>query len=374
MKYLKFDLSTEGLIKALPFWISYALIPIAWISAVFGGWFIFLLPLLTWFLFSILDAFLGLQNANEDPLKDDKKLGLYQLTTILWAPIQFLTIFGILFFISSKNHLTGAEQLGLFFGLGIISGTVGINYSHELMHQSSKLERWMADFLLAMVLYSHFRSEHLLVHHRHVCTPKDAVTARFNESFYKYFPRVLWQCFFSAINAERDMLKRAKRRFWSYNNPFIRYLVLQILFLALAFWIGGFWGLGLFAIQAFIAVWQLELVDYIEHYGLTRKYLGNGKYEHVFPRHSWNAAHMASNWLLINLQRHSDHHFKPDRPFPLLQTYSNELAPQLPFSYPIMTIIAMIPPIFKKIMNHRVKEWRLFHYPDIDDWTTYETT
>ena len=144
MKILEFDLSAKGFMKALPFWISYALIPVAWISAFFGGWFLFLLPLLTWFLFSILDFLLGLQNANEDPLKDDKKLGLYQLTTILWAPIQFLTIFGILFFVSSKNHLTGAEQLGLFFGLGIISGTVGINYSHELMHQRSKLERWMA--------------------------------------------------------------------------------------------------------------------------------------------------------------------------------------------------------------------------------------
>ena len=119
MKILEFDLSAKGFIKASPFWISYALIPVAWISAVFGGWFLFLLPLLTWFLFSILDFILGLQNENEDPLKDDKKLGLYQLTTILWAPIQFLTIFGILFFVSSKNHLTGTEQLGLFFGLGI---------------------------------------------------------------------------------------------------------------------------------------------------------------------------------------------------------------------------------------------------------------
>ena len=131
------------------------------------------------------------------------------------------------------------------------------------MHQRSKSERWMADILLALVLYSHFRSEHLLVHHRYVCTPKDAVTARYNESFYSYFPRVLWQCFFSAIGAERDMLKRAKRRFWSYKNPFVRYLSLQIIFLSLSFWIGGFWGLGLFAIQAFVAVWQLELIDYI---------------------------------------------------------------------------------------------------------------
>ena len=98
-------------------------------------------------------------------------------------------------------------------------------------------------------------------------------------------------------------------------------------------------------IQAFTAIWQLELVNYIEHYGLTRRHLGNGRYEHVLPRHSWNAEHRASNWLLINLQRHSDHHYKPDRRFPVLQTYPKGEAPQLPYGYPLMTMAAMVPPL-----------------------------
>ena len=106
--------------------------------------------------------------------------------------------------------------------------------------------------------------------------------------------------------------------------------------LTLAFALGGWTGLALFAQQAFVAVWQLELVDYVEHYGLTRRHLGSGKYKHVLPRHSWNAAHKASNWLLINLQRHSDHHYKPDRRFPLLQSHAEDAAPQLPYGYPVM--------------------------------------
>ena len=73
----------------------------------------------------------------------------------------------------------------------MISGTIGIVYSHELMHQKNRVERWLGDLLLAMVLYSHFRSEHLLVHHRHVGTPRDPVTARYNEGFHRYFVRVL---------------------------------------------------------------------------------------------------------------------------------------------------------------------------------------
>jgi alkane 1-monooxygenase len=141
--------------------------------------------------------------------------------------------------------------------------------------------------------------------------------------------------------------------------------------LVLALVLGGWIGLALFLWQAAVAVWQLELVNYIEHYGLTRRHLGEGKYEHVLPRHSWNATQRVSNWLLINLQRHSDHHYKPDRRFPLLQTYDEDVAPALPYGYPLMTMAAMIPPLWKRIMNKRVREWRRRNYPDITDWHAY---
>jgi alkane 1-monooxygenase len=167
------------------------------------------------------------------------------------------------------------------------------------------------------------------------------------------------------------MLARRGLPVWHRSNPFWRYAVLQGGALALAFGLGGWEGLALFLWQAGIAVWQLELVNYVEHYGLTRRHLGEGKYEHVLPRHSWNASHRASNWLLINLQRHSDHHYKPDRRFPLLQTYAAKEAPQLPYGYPAMTTLAMIPPLWKRVMNRRVKAWRLRHYPDITDWHPY---
>jgi len=143
-------------------------------------------------------------------------------------------------------------------------------------------------------------------------------------------------------------------------------------FVILAALIGGWWGIFLFLTQAFWAVFQLELVNYVEHYGLTRKHLGDGKYEHVLPRHSWNAAQKASNWLLINLQRHSDHHYKPDRRFPLLQTYDDNDAPQLPYGYPLMTMIALSPRMWRNIMNPRVQAWREKYYPEITDWLPYK--
>lgn len=360
---------------ALPFWMSFRLVPVAIWGARHGGWSVALLPIVTWGLFSVLDAALGLETRNADPETREDQLRWYRALTILWVPVQFVLLYGMIWYVTGPGnaHLGALETIVLFFGVGVLTGTVGINYSHELMHRKDRRERFLGDVLLAMVLYSHFRSEHLLVHHRHVGTPRDPVTARYNEGFHRFYPRVLRQCWRSAFRAEREMLARRGRPWHDPANPFWRYWALQGMMLLLAGLIGGWAGLGLFLWQAGVAIWQLELVNYVEHYGLTRKHLGEGRYEHVKPRHSWNAAHRASNWLLINLQRHSDHHYKPDRRFPLLQNHDAAEAPQLPYGYPVMTFAAMIPPLWRRVMNPRVRRWRAMHYPEITDWQPYNT-
>lgn len=358
--------------SALPFWFSLGMLPLAILAAAFGGVWVFFLPLYGWFLFGLLDALTGLNLENADPQTPDSDIFWYRFITVIWLPIQFCLVFGLIYYVPRAEHLGTFETLMIFFGMGVISGAIGINYAHELMHQKSRFERWLADLLLAMVLYSHFRTEHLLVHHLYVGTPRDPVSARYNEGFHQFYPRVLRESFVSALKAEKAMLARRNLPATHFRNPFWRYAALQVVFLVLAFSLSGFVGLGLFALQAGVAIWQLELTNYIEHYGLTRAHLGDGKYEHVKPHHSWNAAHKASNWLLINLQRHSDHHYKPDRRFPLLQNYSSKEAPQLPFGYPVMTAAAMVPPIWRRKMNPHVREWRKQYYPQITDWEPYK--
>ena len=359
--------------NAIPFWMSLLLVPVAILGATVGGWTVILLPIVTWYFFSILDAILGLNLDNADPETGEDDLTWYKAITLVWPPVQFALLFGLIWYVTGPGdaHLSALETIVLFFGVGVITGTVGINYSHELMHQKDRGERFLGDVLLSMVLYSHFRSEHLQVHHRHVGTPRDPVTARYNEGFHRFFPRVLIGSLKSAFKAEKAMLARKGLPWTDLSNPFFRYWALQGFMLLLAILIGGWAGLFLFLWQAFVAVWQLELVNYVEHYGLTRKHLGEGKYEHVKPQHSWNAAHKASNWLLINLQRHSDHHYKPDRRFPLLQNYGVDEAPQLPYGYPIMTMAAMVPPVWRRVMNPRVRQWRQMYYPEITDWLPY---
>ncbi len=358
--------------SALPFWLSLVLIPLAVIGAVHGGWTVLLLPIYGWIGISILDALLGQNHENPDPTATEQTLFWYRAITLIWFPVQALALYGMIYYVTRADHLGLAEKIGLFFGMGVISGSIGITYAHELMHQKNRAERWLGDLLLATVLYSHFRTEHLLVHHRYVGTPRDAVTAPYNMGFHRAFYRVLRDGPGSAWRAERQLLVRAGRTPRHPSNPFWRYAALQLAALGLALALGGLQGVALFLWQAFVAIWQLELVNYIEHYGLTRRHLGDGRYEHVLPRHSWNADHKVSNWLLINLQRHSDHHYKPDRRFPLLQTYAADEAPQLPLGYPAMTALAMIPPLWRRRMNPRVRAWRRQFYPDIEDWSAYE--
>ena len=165
------------LTSALPFWVSLSLVPVILFAAKHGGWALILPVLASWGAFSVLDVVTGLYTENTDTETADGQLYWYDFIVLIWFPVQFFLIFGLIWYVTATDHLSAIEKICLFFGVGIASGTVGINYSHELMHRSSRLERWLGDLLLASVLYSHFRSEHLLVHHTYVGTPRDAVAS-----------------------------------------------------------------------------------------------------------------------------------------------------------------------------------------------------
>ncbi|MXU64846.1 alkane 1-monooxygenase [Oceanomicrobium pacificus] len=360
-----------GFLPALPFWLSLVFVPLILWAALAGGWAILGVPIYAWIVISLLDRATGLNRENADPDSPEEGLFWYRFVTMIWLPVQLFLI-GFCIWAGTSGHLGRWEAVALMAALGTATGGVGINYAHELMHQRNRLERRLGEWLMISVLYGHFVSEHLLVHHRYVGTPRDPVTARYNESVYGFLARVLPGSLVSAWKAEAAMLARKDLPVWSRQNPFWRYGLGGLLFLAIAGLIGGWFGVLLFLVQAAVAILQLEMVNYVEHYGLTRKHLGEGKYEPAKPRHSWNASHRFSNYLLINLQRHSDHHFKPSRRFPVLQTYSEEEAPQLPYGYPLMIMISANPLWWRRMMNPRVRAWRKQFYPEITDWTPYK--
>jgi alkane 1-monooxygenase len=180
-----------GLRKAVPFWLSLGLVPLAVLSVTQGGWIVLAMPVYAWVLVTVLDSFLGRNEENPDLETDEADLAWYRLITLIWFPLQAVLIYGAIWWVT-RSDLGWLEVIGLMFGIGVASGTIGIVYAHELLHQKNRAERWLGDLLLATVLYSHFRTEHLLVHHTHVGTPRDAVTARYNEGFHRYFSGSCW--------------------------------------------------------------------------------------------------------------------------------------------------------------------------------------
>lgn len=365
-------LETVNVRPAIVFAASLAFPLLLAFAAWLGGWWLLLVPAVTWGVASLLDLLLPLGARNPAVRTGAERIDWHIRLVQAWAPLQVLLIFGALYAASRPDWFSAGEAVGLMLCVGVGTGTFGVVYAHKLMHRRDRLSRFLAEIILITVSYGHFVTEHLRVHHRYVGTPRDAATSRYQESLYRFLARVLPDSFASAWRVEAARLRLRGRPVWALANPFWRYLGGVALCAALAAIVGGWFGILLFFVQAFMAVILTESINFIQHYGLTRKHLGNGNYEHTREHHSWNAPHPATSALLINLQRHSDHHFKPERPYPLLQTYPESTAPRLPYGYPVMVAIAISPQLWRWVMNRRVRRWRAEHYPEITDWTPYE--
>ncbi len=351
------------LLHALPFAISLTFPPVVVLGAWLGGPWISAAAIYALLGIPLADLAMRQVSAALDPATRDAALVWHRLLTCFWVPVQLLMLFAVIAYVGWSGHLTNSELMRLAISLGIVTGGIGITYAHELMHQQNRFERGLGEVLMCSTLYGHFCIEHVHGHHIHVGTPRDPVSAREGESFYRFFPRALIGSLVSAWDIVRRRLERRGRPVWRLANPFWRYGGQYAAFLGLSYALAGWTGVTLFAGQAFVAVTLLEIINYVEHYGLRRKLLENGRYERTQPHHSWNASHQVTNWLLINLQRHSDHHYHPSRRYPLLQDYAAGEAPQFPFGYPTMLMIALVPPLWFRLMNPRVAAWRARHYP-----------
>lgn len=256
--------------------------------------------------------------------------------------IYALTHFSILFWAALKiSHLSSFNQIILMsVVVGIYTGGLGITVAHELCHKKEFFPRAVADLLLASVCYQHFAVEHVRGHHYRVATPDDPASSRKGESVYAFWFRAVTGSFIHAWQIDYKSVLRG--------------VALSLLF-GLFFYFLGFQVLVFFLLQSLVAFTLLELVDYIEHYGLARSKSESGRYEKVQIYHSWNSSHLFSNLLLFNLQRHSDHHASAHLPYTILKHH--EEAPQLPSGYPGMILLALIPPVWFRIMDARVNEF-----------------
>jgi alkane 1-monooxygenase len=338
-----------GLIVPLLPFISWGLVEATGIGA-----FWFYGPVLIFAVFPLLDLLGGLDASNppDSVIKWLEQDRYYRWCTYAFLPLQYA---GLIFacWMWSHGGLSTLESVGLAFTVAMVAG-VAINTAHELGHKRASSERWLSKVALAQTGYGHFFVEHNRGHHVRVATPEDPASSRMGESFYEFLPRTVIGSLRSALEIEREHLERDGHKFWSLRNDiFNAWLMTLILFggLALAF---GPVVLPYLLIQAVIGFSLLEVVNYLEHYGLLRQTRDDGRYERTRPEHSWNSNNVASNVLLYHLQRHSDHHANPLRRYQSLRHF--EEAPQLPTGYAGMIVAAAIPPLWRRIMDRRLLE------------------
>lgn len=268
-----------------------------------------------------------------------------QLGVMLWSGWHF-----------AQADLGPVGRVGWLLSQGIVGGVLAINVAHELIHKDTALERLAGGLLLTSVGYHGFKIEHVRGHHVHVSTPADASSARFGQSLWHFLPRALLRNTANAWALEAARLTKLGKPWWRADNEMIRWSLLWLASIAgFALWLGPI-GIAYVLAQGFFAACSLEIINYIEHYGLERRRLADGRYERTTHLHSWNSDHLLSNLLLFQLQRHSDHHETARRRYQVLLHHAD--SPQLPGGYATMFLLALCPPLWFRIVDPRV---RAFH-------------
>ena len=319
----------------------------------FGGFWL-LGPAVIFGLFPILDLAIGVdaENPPDSVLKWLEQDRYYRWCTYVFLPLQLASLV-FACWVWSHEGLSVLANIALAITVGMVSG-VAINTAHELGHKRDSLERWLSRIALAPSGYGHFYIEHNRGHHVRVATPEDPASARLGESFYAFWPRTVSGSLRSSWELERIRLARQERPPWTIHNDLLgAWLMTVVLFAALVA-VFGPTILPYLLLQAVIGFSLLEVVNYLEHYGLRRERREDGRYERCRAEHSWNSNNVASNVLLYHLQRHSDHHANPIRRYQALRSVDE--APQLPTGYAGMILLALVPPVWRRVMDHRLLE------------------
>jgi alkane 1-monooxygenase len=338
------------LVPTLPF-IAYGLVHLTgWGAAWFFG------PVLVFAILPVVDLVVGMDAANppDGVIKWLEQDRYYRWCTYAFLPIQYAGL-GFACWLWSAGRLSTVDSIGLALTMAMVTG-IAINTAHELGHKRASLERWLSKVALASSGYGHFFIEHNRGHHVRVATPEDPASSRLGESFWAFLPRTVIGSLRSSWDLEIERLSRTDDGPWTWRSDILNAWAMTVVLFGVLALIFGPVVLPYLLMQAIIGFSLLEVVNYLEHYGLRRQRRDDGRYERCTPRHSWNSNSVASNVLLYHLQRHSDHHANPMRRYQALRHVDE--APQLPTGYAGMIVLACIPPLWRRVMDPRL----LAHY------------
>lgn len=295
------------------------------------------------------DLLLGFEQAPPGP---DASLA-YRLLPLIYVPLLLgLDVWAA---ITIANPATPAlDAAGLTISMGLNAGVFGMLAAHELVHSLSAGERALGLSMLAAVGYMQFRIAHLHGHHVRAATPDDPATARRGEGAYGFIVRSAVGQYREAWAFEGKRLRRKGLSVWSPANRMLRYLAIELAVVG-AVSLLGLRALAFLLVQAVLAIALLELFNYIAHYGLRRRVQPDGSMERLAARHSWNSSRRMNNWSLFNMGRHSDHHGHPTRRYQRLEPLPD--SPELPSGYAGSILLALIPPLWRRVMDPRADAW-----------------
>lgn len=316
-----------------------------------GGWATWLTVAFTFGFIPVVEHFLPQSTENLVESERQRMLAdrIFDWLLYLNVPIVF-GILALLVYQLNHHTFTPAEWWGTVLSVGIVLGANGINVAHELGHRTTRSEQAMAKLLLLPTLYQHFFIEHNRGHHKYVATPEDPATARKGELLYTFWLRSLWGSYLHAWQLEAERLQRAGQPVATWHNEMIRFTIQQLAYIGVVIALTPDWMSALAVVAAgCVGVLLLESINYVEHYGLRRQMLPNGRYERVLPHHSWNANYHLGRIMLYELTRHSDHHYLASKKYQVLDHHADALV--LPLGYPGSILLAMVPPLWFGVMH-----------------------
>jgi alkane 1-monooxygenase len=343
-------------------WLVGAIVPlvpfVSWglVSATGLDVFWYFGPVFIFVLIPLVDLLVGTDpnNPPDEVLERLEEDRYYRWITYAFIPMQYVAVFWTAWMIS-QPQFSVTDKVGMAISLGIVVG-IGINTAHELGHKKEKHERWLSRVALAPTAYGHFYIEHNRGHHVRVATPEDPASARMGETVWGFMPRTVVGSWKSAWRLEKKRFARRDQSPWTIRNDILNAYAMTVALWGVLVFLFGWQVMPYLLIAAVIGVWELESVNYLEHYGMKRQKLESGRYERVNPSHSWNSNNIGTNILLYHLQRHSDHHANPTRRYQALRDFPE--APVLPTGYAGMIVLTWVPAIWRRVMDKRV----LAHY------------
>jgi alkane 1-monooxygenase len=247
-----------------------------------------------------------------------------------------------------QTGITGVQLIGATLSAGIYMG-LGIMFGHELAHTKGPtfvISRWM----MGLSGIAHFCYAHVYNHHLELGHEDDPATCPRGRNIYKHYLLSHFGQSRFLFLMEQKRLSRLRKFFISPQNRWIRGYLMALPTVFLFWWAGGWVGLGVMLAMWIISGFELEVLNFLEHYGLIRE-----KGQPIEYRHSWDVGNSpVTQFGFIEIGRQGDHHDRGETHFWELEEVGS---PDTGLGYYAMFSLLLIPPLWESFIKPHLAKW-----------------